>query len=146
MRIDSTQNEVQDACKLLCKHANKTDLLATFDLLMENFEKYGIGPSITYLQYQIETKFVHLQWSQANQRELESLKAVQDVRWQAMDLLLEMVEELGLIITNKGKDHPESANSTINRFRGKIQKYQQKDGIHRGLSYLILRIEQIDDF
>jgi hypothetical protein len=41
-----------------------------------------------------------------------------------MDLLLEMVEELGLIITNKGKDHPESANSTINRFRGKIQKYQ----------------------
>jgi len=43
-------------------HVNKTNLLATFDLLMENFEIYGLNPSITYLQYFIETKFIHLQW------------------------------------------------------------------------------------
>ena len=77
---------------------------------MENFENYGICPAITYLQHFIETKFVHLQWCQAYQIGFESISAIQEVRLLAMDLLLEMVEEFGLIITGKGKDYPESQN------------------------------------
>lgn len=55
---------------MLCFYINKTDLFATFDLLIQNFLNIGLDPAITYLQCFIETKFLHLQWCEANQKEI----------------------------------------------------------------------------
>lgn len=63
MRTDSNQEDIRKAVNALCTHIEKTELFATFDLLMENMEFYGINPSITYLKCYVDTKFVLLQWA-----------------------------------------------------------------------------------
>ena len=89
----SAIEEVRKATNVLCYAAEKTDLFSTFDLLIENSDIFSIMPALYYLKNFADTFYTRHCWCIKNERTLENLETVVRLRDEALNIMLELVEE-----------------------------------------------------